>query len=102
MKEFRGTKGEWKKFDIVNHAQYHTYFKVSNSQTEDSRGGTSICNVTTRNEEQAEANARLIASAPELLKALQRWVKFAEQQNLDYESSMVRESKAAINKALGE
>lgn len=48
---------------------------------------------------EANANAKLIAAAPELLEALKRFIKFVDNQNLDYESSMVLQAKIAIKKA---
>lgn len=46
--------------------------------------------------------ADLIAAAPDLLKALERFIRFADKQGLEYESSLVRQCKAAIAKAKGE
>lgn len=64
------TPGPWNVFPIQNHAHHHTYYKVGNSTTDDVRHATSVCNVTTRNNEQAKANAELIAKAPEMLEAI--------------------------------
>jgi len=58
-----------------------------------------ICQLSIRKGE-TKANAKLIAAAPELLKALQRFIKFADNQKLEYESSMIREAKEAIKKAI--
>lgn len=49
-----------------------------------------------------KSNAALIAAAPELLEALERFIAWVDKQNLEYESAMVRQAKAAIAKAKGE
>lgn len=53
-------------------------------------------------EQRALINAQLIAAAPELLEALERFIAWVDKQNLEYESAMVRQAKAAIAKAKGE
>lgn len=53
------TKGDWERFTISTHNGSYEKVQIEN--------GTSICNVTTRNWEQAVANAKLISIAPQLL-----------------------------------
>jgi len=97
-KEFKGTKGEWRVFNIENNKQFHTYFKISNSEHElDPRLGTSVCNITTRDSEQAIANAQLISAAPDLLEALMN----IENDNFNIPESIWQMRNKAINKALG-
>lgn len=66
------TLGEWEVEHVIKQ-NGDAYYKVGIEL------GTSICNITTRNSEQARANAKLIAAAPELLKALQK-----AQAHLEY------------------
>lgn len=55
------------------------------------------------NQEYQQANANLIAAAPELLEALQRMVSKAHKQNWnDAYPEELQSAQAAINKALGE
>ena len=42
-----------------------------------------------------------ISALPDLLEALERFIAFADKQNLEYESALVRQCKAAIAKATG-
>jgi hypothetical protein len=49
--------------------------------------------------DEAKANAKLIAAAPELLEALQRFISYSERFSDGFESSMVKQAKAAIKKA---
>ena len=48
-----------------------------------------------------EANARLIAAAPELLEALKQFVDYYESMQGHKDNSVIRNGKAAINKAEG-
>ena len=93
--KFKGTHGPWKLFPIENHEHHHTYYKIGNSTTEDVRHATSVCNVTTRHSEQAEANAKLIAAAPDLL-------EFALDMIRRYPNSewITKEVKEVILKAI--
>ena len=60
--ETKITKGEWKDI-IVSNADgwFHRVIAIE---------GESVCNIITRNTQRAQANAKLIAAAPELLEAL--------------------------------
>lgn len=66
--EFKGTKYEWKYLPQESKDRTHTIREIK-------ANGTSICIVRTNNQEQAESNAKLIASAPSLLEALQGLMK---------------------------
>jgi len=46
--------------------------------------------------EECVANAKLIAAAPELLESLMRFIKFVDDQKLEYESAMIRQAKEGI------
>lgn len=59
--ETKHTKGEWESKEIFTDTG--SYFKVIS-------GGISICNIITRNMEEAEYNAKLIAASPEMLESL--------------------------------
>lgn len=84
MKTFKGTKGEW-----------HTY---NNKGVSTNR--FAICELVSYSSgemlEQSEANLKLIAAAPEILKALEI---IASNSN---DHAMIRVAMKAINKALGE
>jgi len=64
---------------------------------------------TTKNYEEEEANARLIAAAPELLEALdltlhslENWMAIADEEDRrDYDDEAVAKARAAIAKAGG-
>lgn len=58
------TKGNWEYIGHIASDRTHFVRKVMS-------GTISICVIRTNNQEQAEANAKLIAAAPELLEVLQ-------------------------------
>ena len=92
MKEFKGTKGRWEaKYKIgcdIN-------IRIKQDETIIADGYSFASGIPN---EEAEANAKLIAAAPELLDALQGIMfRFAD---LDYHSEEVINAKSAINKAL--
>ena len=88
--EFKGTKGEWK-IGLQN------YIKVNE---EDPKNTSLICLMQGYNTEETKANAKLIAAAPELLKAL---IKSVESMKLADEVEFrdeIKQATEAINKAL--
>ena len=66
--KFKGTQGNWKVFRILTDLGW--WFKVSSSETINHNEKEAICNIITRNSERAEANAKLIAAAPDMLNTL--------------------------------
>ncbi|MFA5133116.1 MAG: hypothetical protein WC444_07355 [Candidatus Paceibacterota bacterium] len=86
------TQGEWKVHgvDVYVHEKDRDYFCTV------AKGGDYI-----RTKEEKEANARLIASAPELLKACKDALRdlLIAQQRLGMETQTVKKLKQAIAKA---
>ena len=76
--EHKHTKGEWERFTISTHNGDYQKIKIEN--------GTSICNITTRNEEQAIANAKLIEVVPQLLQIAEMY--FDSMQGTEAEGSL--------------
>jgi hypothetical protein len=90
MKEFKGTKVEWKITDGNYITPLHENFAIAKVFTADQM------RLTTKQER--KANANLIASAPELLEALQKLLKDIDmREDFHYD---VSEAEQAINKAL--
>lgn len=99
MRKFKGTKGEWKKY--TDKIDNHTKIWVN---------GTSqipICSIQRYNLgvdyiKEAEANAELIAAAPELLKALIIAEKYLHNADRELKSGKTLRQlvNQAINKAL--
>ena len=96
MKEFRGTKGEWLVDDI----------DVISRET-----GFAICQVydgldthiSEMDMEVVNANARLMATAPELLEALQAMLErfdYKEQSIYSFAAEEIDVAKAVIKKAI--
>ena len=90
MSEFKGTKGKWE-YRYDNVADFYSIY--TNLDIEDN----SICGIWHEHTIEHEANAKLIAAAPELLEALQKLVGngFQIPSNIDMENA-----KKAISKAL--
>ena len=98
MKEFKGTKGGW---ELVNETQIA--FSKDEFNTKD-------CDLYEHQYdlfEELQANAKLIAAAPELLKALLDLIKEVKTLELshgsdveDYLEDELQQAKQAINKAL--
>ncbi|MFF1016597.1 hypothetical protein [Proteus mirabilis] len=91
---FKGTPAPWR------HDEYHRTVKASNHKT--------VCIVPTTSNE-SNANAHLIAAAPELLESLRELVSAMERYEIDVGESapvkhkeMMNKAKAAIAKALGQ
>ena len=93
--EFKGTKYEWKYLPHESKDRTHTVREIK-------ADGTSICIVRTNNQEQAEANAKLIASAPSLLEALQYTLEQLKglDGNNPTEKIIIEKCEKAIEKAL--
>ena len=100
MKEFKGTRGEWKIIHEIN-------------VTSKSNRPICACGTYDPREEDCQAtnqaNAQLIASSPELLKALQAIRNQMTELILDEsieldegDAEVLNQADEAINKALGE
>ena len=93
--EFKGTKGEWK---ITGTSEQRT---MINGSSIDVWWNLSSSNVS---EDEGKANAKLIAAAPDLLKALQVILKHKNAINHYIDDNelytAIEESEQAINKAL--
>ena len=100
MKEFKGTPGPWrvseKRGDLID---------IRHNNNGIGAISLNLAHVVARQSwlKEAEANAKLIAAAPELLEALQKMVSKAYKQNWnDAYPEELQSAQAAINKALGE
>ena len=100
MKEFQGTPGPWrvseKRGDLID---------IRHNDNGIGAISLNLAHVVARQSwlKEAEANARLIAAAPELLEALQKMVSKAYKQNWnDAYPEELQSAQSAINKALGE
>lgn len=86
--KFKGTKGEWKAVELNEKMAACTHEIQFNTDGECITDGV-----------YGEANAQLIAAAPNLLEALQDITTYFGY--MDEESKQVVNAKKAINKAIG-
>lgn len=92
MKEFKGTPGKWK-YTVRNVNEMMTTFHGVTI-------GDTYIEAATRNERE---DALLIATAPDLLEALQAMLNKAYKQNWnDHYPDEVSKAQSAISKALGD
>lgn len=101
--EFKGTKGDW----TVGDSDTHNY--VYNNASDDPCRNFTIaeCDHVGIQNKESKANAQLIASAPDLLKALKSLIWEVKRLELSHGQCVeeeleeeLRESQQAINKAL--
>ena len=96
MSEFKGTKGPWRVSEKVG-----DFIHIRHDNNYPGAMSLNLAHITARASwsKEAEANARLIAAAPDLLEALQdalhAYDKHSEHSQWDF-------ARAAIAKALGE
>lgn len=97
MREFKGTAGPW----VFDH--YESLRQASGGSVT-LRGTTTLSSGPSKSLEEARANTRLCAAAPELLEALQECFAMAALFNRDTDEvwrSTRDKCQAAIAKALG-
>jgi len=97
MKEFKGTPGNWKLSMSARAMKAHISGQGWETHTKIYLKTQEIDGSYTRSEE-GMANAQLIATAPELLEALQIMVGYGHMCPSDKDSE---HAKLTINKALG-
>ena len=100
MKEFKGTPGPWRVSE-----KHGDLIDIRHNDNGIGAISLNLAHVVARQSwsKEAEANAKLIAAAPELLEALQKLLRKAYKQNWnDAYPEETQSAQAAINKALGE
>lgn len=105
MKEFKGTPGPWrvseKRGDLID---------IRHNNNGIGAISLNLAHVVARQSwlKEAEANAKLIAAAPELLEALQELISGYEDReksgmfDMLVHGDLIEKANSAINKALGE
>lgn len=89
------TKGPWKAINLVGYPRFDKppFVENHNNKIIASFGGGNI--------EEIEANARLVAAAPELLEALERVLCLVDVQSYE-DDAIFNQAESAIKKARGE
>ena len=98
MKEFKGTKGEWKLHNIKGYPRIDSLPEIR-------VGGSLIAKTGGGELDMVEANAQLIAAAPDLLAVCIHAREMCQDRVIPTENDltiMAGRLKAAIQKALGE
>lgn len=97
MEQAKHTPGPWKA--VINSADYWEVVHQWPDQSVEEANSYSptVVHVCTKNGEEQEANARLIAAAPELLEFAQEWLSLQGGDN----NHMTTKAKSAIDKATG-
>ena len=103
MTKFKGTKGTWIYAEGYCHRFKQPILSI-NDEEEAVEGLAVVYTGADEVTEEAEANARLIAAAPELLEALQFMVdRFGKRKELLFSQRLaIHKAEDAINKALGQ
>lgn len=98
MSEFKGTKGPWRVSEKVGE-----FIHIRHDNNYPGAMSLNLAHITARASwsKEAEANARLIAAAPDLLEALQNMVT-AYEYEASIDNPALLAARAAITKALGE
>jgi hypothetical protein len=110
MKEFKGTKGEWKLIKNGVEGQFsppRKKFLINAIRRSLINYVETIASITTKiDSEESESNAKLIAAAPDLLEALQEMLtnfplSIPDNLNEIQQDEAIKKAEQAINKALG-
>lgn len=92
------TEGKWQ---VHSHAPWSVWcgdVQVASCRWQDEEGYARVCEKM----DKAEANARLIAAAPDLLEALERLVNYFGPYQHPELAAKLQDASAAIKKAKGE
>lgn len=99
MKEFKGTKGEWR------YSEEYEIITISRPGiVESSKKICSLALPFDRINEETYANGKIIAAAPELLTSLIECLEGVEELNDEFQEGwdeVIERAKQVINKALG-